>query len=157
MPTTNEGLAGLAAALRASTNFPLKNSFCLQPEEFEFWRQQTGIEDAEEFEQHALKIQREACEVSDSAIATVGYGASPPLQVLPYGCIRHFSFLQFVETSSITEVMTAMELTVFSLRIICVPGYERLIKLGSEREGAILLDVGCCCEFQVAWQYTLPN
>lgn len=27
-----------------------------------------------------------------------------------------------------------------------IPAYNYLLKLGEEREGAILLDIGCCCE-----------
>ncbi|TFK94516.1 hypothetical protein K466DRAFT_326286 [Polyporus arcularius HHB13444] len=42
----------------------------------------------------------------------------------PYGCIVIFAFLYF--------------------RIPRIPGYDRLLKLGRERPGAILLDVGCC-------------
>lgn len=26
-----------------------------------------------------------------------------------------------------------------------MPAYEQLLKLGREREGALFLDIGCCC------------
>ncbi|KAH9891081.1 hypothetical protein C8Q73DRAFT_792509 [Cubamyces lactineus] len=45
-------------------------------------------------------------------------------QVFPYPCIRRFVFVRST-----------------LLRIL---GYERLLKLGKERKGAILLDIGCC-------------
>lgn len=33
------------------------------------------------------------------------------------------------------------------LKIARLPGYPQFIKLGREREGAIFLDMGCCCEW----------
>jgi len=45
-------------------------------------------------------------------------------QVFPYGCIRFFSFT--------------------SLKISGLPAYDHVLKLGRERKGAILLDIGCC-------------
>jgi hypothetical protein len=31
------------------------------------------------------------------------------------------------------------------LKISNVPAYRDVLKLGKEREGALLLDIGCCC------------
>ncbi|KAH7907017.1 hypothetical protein BJ138DRAFT_551790 [Hygrophoropsis aurantiaca] len=45
-------------------------------------------------------------------------------KVVPYPCIHRFSFLR--------------------MEISEVPGYSDMLKLGREREDAILLDVGCC-------------
>lgn len=28
-----------------------------------------------------------------------------------------------------------------------LPAYDQLLKLGKEREGAILLEIGCCCSY----------
>lgn len=33
------------------------------------------------------------------------------------------------------------------LKISRFPAYERILKLGRERPGALFLDIGCCCEF----------
>ncbi|KAI9059639.1 hypothetical protein FKP32DRAFT_1596195 [Trametes sanguinea] len=44
--------------------------------------------------------------------------------VYPYPCIRRFGFVRF--------------------KLSRLPGYDQVIKLGKERKGAILLDVGCC-------------
>ncbi|KAH7928246.1 hypothetical protein BV22DRAFT_1005227 [Leucogyrophana mollusca] len=44
--------------------------------------------------------------------------------VAPYPCIRLFAFTE--------------------LRISTQPAYQQALKLGREREGAILLDIGCC-------------
>ncbi|KAI0707592.1 hypothetical protein C8Q76DRAFT_799936 [Earliella scabrosa] len=44
--------------------------------------------------------------------------------IYPYPCIRRFTFTQ--------------------LTLARLPAYQRLLTLGKEREGAILLDVGCC-------------
>ncbi|KAH9839180.1 uncharacterized protein C8Q71DRAFT_748368 [Rhodofomes roseus] len=46
------------------------------------------------------------------------------LKVTPYTCIRAFAFTKLVASR--------------------IPAYEQAIKLGKEREGAILLDIGCC-------------
>ena len=35
-----------------------------------------------------------------------------------------------------------------------VPAYNHLLKLGTQREGAILLDIGCCCELPAAHDVT---
>lgn len=32
-----------------------------------------------------------------------------------------------------------------SLKISRLPAYKQVLKLGQERQGAILLDMGCCC------------
>ncbi|KAH9843540.1 uncharacterized protein C8Q71DRAFT_697313 [Rhodofomes roseus] len=45
-------------------------------------------------------------------------------EVFPYPCIRWFDFVR--------------------LRITHIPAYERLLKLGREREGALYLDLGTC-------------
>ncbi|KAI0365628.1 hypothetical protein BV20DRAFT_1038809 [Pilatotrama ljubarskyi] len=44
--------------------------------------------------------------------------------VFPFPCIRRYAFLKF--------------------KLPRLPGYDRVLKLGREREGAILLDIGCC-------------
>ncbi|KAH9858783.1 hypothetical protein C2E23DRAFT_717563 [Lenzites betulinus] len=44
--------------------------------------------------------------------------------VFPFPCIRRYAFIKF--------------------KLSRLPGYDRLLKLGREREGAILLDIGCC-------------
>ncbi|CDO70894.1 hypothetical protein BN946_scf184829.g2 [Trametes cinnabarina] len=45
-------------------------------------------------------------------------------EVYPYPCIRRFGFIRF--------------------KLGLLPAYEKVLKLGKERAGAILLDVGCC-------------
>ncbi|KAI0356234.1 hypothetical protein OH77DRAFT_1495580 [Trametes cingulata] len=45
-------------------------------------------------------------------------------KVFPFPCIRRYAFLK--------------------LKLPRLPGYDRLLKLGKEREGAVLLDIGCC-------------
>ncbi|KAH9933965.1 uncharacterized protein BXZ73DRAFT_89643 [Epithele typhae] len=45
-------------------------------------------------------------------------------EVFPYQCIRLFAFAAF--------------------RVPSIPNYDHLLRLGKEREGAILLDIGCC-------------
>ena len=42
-----------------------------------------------------------------------------------------------------------------SARINRVPSYEHILKLAKEREGAIFLDVGTCCECCV--RFSDPN
>ena len=50
-------------------------------------------------------------------------------------------------SQSVLVVMKGpLYVTVSSHRIADVPGYDRLIKLGRELQGTILLDVGFCCE-----------
>ncbi|KAI0639007.1 hypothetical protein C8Q77DRAFT_23362 [Trametes polyzona] len=44
--------------------------------------------------------------------------------VFPFPCIQRYAFIQF--------------------KLPRLRGYDRLLKLGQEREGAILLDIGCC-------------
>ncbi|KAI0066720.1 hypothetical protein BV25DRAFT_1912758 [Artomyces pyxidatus] len=51
-------------------------------------------------------------------------GQAEAYAVFPYPCIRRFAWTK--------------------LRISRQPGYPHLLKLGREREGAILLDIGCC-------------
>ncbi|RPD58406.1 hypothetical protein L227DRAFT_505101 [Lentinus tigrinus ALCF2SS1-6] len=79
----------------------------ITPEELDFVRQQTGIQNDVALREHILHVQAEA------------------FVVHPYPCIRRFAFIK-------------MKL---SPRI---PAYNQLLKLGREREDAILLDIGCC-------------
>jgi hypothetical protein len=44
----------------------------------------------------------------------------------------------------ITE-MTTETLMCKRLKISKMPAYKQVLKLGQEREGALLLDIGCCC------------
>ena len=37
--------------------------------------------------------------------------------------------------------------TLHRLRVSKLPAYDQLLKLGKEREGAILLEIGCCCSY----------
>ena len=110
------------------------------------------------FADDILKIQREACSVSDSATVP-GYQLHHLSRYSPMVASGTSRFFSSSKPSSLLEVMTVMVLTVFSLRITCVPGYDRLIKVGSKREGAILLDVGCCREFSGFGgdKYTVSN
>ncbi|KAI0702393.1 hypothetical protein C8T65DRAFT_579171 [Cerioporus squamosus] len=57
-------------------------------------------------------------------VQTEAHKARTLYSLFPYGCIVIFAFLYF--------------------RIPRIPGYDRLLKLGRERQGAILLDIGCC-------------
>jgi len=47
------------------------------------------------------------------------------LQLHGFPCIRHFAFVK--------------------TKMSALPAYEEVLKLGRQREGAILLDLGCCC------------
>ncbi|KAH9910455.1 uncharacterized protein B0H18DRAFT_895535 [Fomitopsis serialis] len=51
------------------------------------------------------------------------------LKVTPYTCIRAFAFTKLVASR--------------------LPAYDQVVKLGKERKGAILLDIGCCCTYLV--------
>jgi len=46
------------------------------------------------------------------------------LTITPYTCIRAFAFTKLVASR--------------------IPAYDQVVKLGKERKGAILLDIGCC-------------
>ena len=35
------------------------------------------------------------------------------------------------------------------LKLGRLPAYQRLLAIGKERKGAIFLDIGCCCQFQM--------
>ncbi|KAI0823141.1 hypothetical protein BC628DRAFT_1316638 [Trametes gibbosa] len=50
--------------------------------------------------------------------------AKDAFAVFPFPCIRRYAFIKF--------------------KLSRLPGYDYLLKLGREREGAILLDIGCC-------------
>ena len=65
-------------------------------------------------------------------------------QVVPYPCIRSFSFTKY------TLIILDQRLTAHVLarvRISRAPVYSDVLKLGRERKGALLLDIGCACAF----------
>ncbi|KAG9317905.1 hypothetical protein JVU11DRAFT_2135 [Chiua virens] len=87
---------------------PLGSTYALSPEQASFFKAQTGIDNDDDLKAHILDVQGKA------------------YKVLPFPCIRSFTFLQ--------------------PGIATLPEYEQIIKLGQERQdsGAILLDIGCC-------------
>ena len=48
---------------------------------------------------------------------------------------------------AIINVLAEVTLNPQSSRINRVPSYDHILKLAKEREGAIFLDVGTCCEY----------
>ena len=63
-------------------------------------------------------------------------------QVASYPCIRSFNFTRYTCHLTRPEIMSHV---LARLKISKVPAYEDVLKLGREREGALLLDIGCCC------------
>ncbi|PIL34360.1 hypothetical protein GSI_03135 [Ganoderma sinense ZZ0214-1] len=49
-----------------------------------------------------------------------------------------------VRESLLPSLMTVGVLILSRVKVTDIPGYDRLVKLGTERKGAILFDVGCC-------------
>ncbi|KAI1789133.1 hypothetical protein LXA43DRAFT_1022713 [Ganoderma leucocontextum] len=116
MPASNDRVR-LETTLRTWSQFPLIDSFSLQAEEFDFWRQQTGIEDADDLEQHIVKIQRDA------------------YAVFPYGCIRYFSFLRCVLRVSFTVRDMTVISAIFQLEDRQCAGLRQSDQIGGRASG----------------------
>ncbi|KIK98967.1 hypothetical protein PAXRUDRAFT_63944, partial [Paxillus rubicundulus Ve08.2h10] len=92
----------------------------LDAESLAFLKAEICIQDDDELRNHILSVQARAYAVA------------------PYPCIRAFSFTRT------TGMMTETLLMCIKLKISKMPAYKQVLKLGQEREGALLLDIGCC-------------
>ncbi|EMD41446.1 hypothetical protein CERSUDRAFT_90010 [Gelatoporia subvermispora B] len=87
-------------------------------EELAFLKSQIGIADDQALREHCFKVQADALKARPPSSIRC------PIGVYPYNCIRRFSFVK--------------------VKIAKLPAYPHLLKLGTERPGAIYLDIGCC-------------
>ncbi|TFY73959.1 hypothetical protein EWM64_g10053, partial [Hericium alpestre] len=95
----------------------------LKGDEVAFYKQQTGIQDDEELKRHIIEIQTGAYAV----------GAS----FSPVASFRLTYALNLDIPISLCQKLSLHEIS-------RLPAYPQALKLGKERPGAILFDIGCC-------------
>lgn len=127
---------------------PLDPSFYkLADDEAAFYKAMTGIQDAEELKRHILSVQAKAYDVRPLGIEPLTrhwvYFLFRCAQIFGYPCIRRCAFLKWVAMFS--SYQDPPNWKIGSLKISRLPAYKQVLKLGQERWGAILLDMGCCC------------
>ena len=128
---------------------PLEESlYSLGDAESVFFKSQTGIQDDEQLKKHIVMIQEQAFSVRNSLLSASCCQLS--YTVSPY--IRFIRTRAFVTTRSQSMAMTRRHCMILTnmvhrrLKISRISAYDTLLNLGKQKEGAIFLDIGCCCE-----------
>lgn len=121
------------------------SSYSLQGPELEFFKAQTGIQDEEELKKHVVHVQQEAWKAIIPCRMFLSFEAHlDACRSTNTGASAASSSLGMAYMS---ESRLDADLLVLSrFKISRLPAYKQLLKLGKEREGAIFLDVGCCCK-----------
>lgn len=103
--------------------------YALDGEELAFFKSQTGIQDEHALKAHIMKVQTEAYKVGD-------YCSSRRTRDREMRAARFIDIVvYFASTLSSAFVSSA------------TAAYDQLLKLGQERDGAIFMDIGCCCQW----------
>ncbi|KAJ7127433.1 hypothetical protein C8R43DRAFT_1074879 [Mycena crocata] len=112
-------------------------------EDQSFVQSESGIEDPKLLKEHVVAIQRKAYAVCLFLLSLFSEGSfifclsSMPTRVFGSLCSQGSSYLP-----SRTSIYGAVH---YRPKISTFTAYEQVLELGREREGAILLDIGCCC------------
>ncbi len=122
----------------------------LSEDEAVFYRSQTGIEDDEELKNHILTVQAEAYKASLGPHRHQGSGRLNCRSLfVPDTSVSLYTHILFSEvcTNFRNCCPTKRQLRGSRLGISKHPSYQRFLAIGREREGAIYLEIACCCEF----------
>lgn len=122
--------------------FPLDPSiYNLDEEQRVFFKEQTGIQDDNELRDHILQVQAEAYAVSHSCHPYHIYNSSSAGLSVPL----HQTFGIYCVSFAVLSHYLTNCFSIFRFKVSKYPAYEAILKLGRERKGALLLDLGCCC------------
>ena len=131
---------------------PLEESlYSLGDAESVFFKSQTGIHDDEQLKKHIVAIQEQAFSVRNNSPSA----SCCQLSYTVSSYIRSIRTHAFATTLSQSMAMTRRHCVILTnvlydrLKISRISVYDALLELGKQREGAILLDIGCCCESHI--------
>jgi len=120
---------------------------CLEDNEIAFFKEQTGIADSIALKDHILAVQAEGFEVGRVYIIMnqdVLYSQSAGL------CLDRWKHTLVFRNSPLLSRSTSI--SHIQMLNLCPrlhmsrhPSYNDLLSLGRQRDGAIFLDIGCCC------------
>lgn len=123
---------------------PLDHEYTLKEDEIAFFKQESGITDDQALKEHILKVQSDAYAVSRKlkAIVVVLIVVS---DLTDLSVPMHQTFRFRNVSSNFRLFLIHFSSSFGRLKISRYPFYKDVLKLGKERPGAILLDIGCCC------------
>ena len=126
---------------------PLEEKYySLTPEEVAFFQSYTGIQDEEELKKHILKVQSDAYAVRPGVDADPSDGTELCALGVPVWVYSLFRIHQVRSPTRCTSYTDADDAGLSRLSISRLPAYKGLLQLGRERQGALFLDLGCCCK-----------
>lgn len=118
--------------------------YTLDTESLAFFKSTTGIYDDDELKEHILNVQAQAYAVCSRQLISI------VLVFILCVLLRWLLTRAYAPSTSqgifvVILDQRSMSHVVARLKISKMPAYKDVLKLGQERRGALLLDIGCCC------------